>query len=182
MTISRIEVNEYQCVLCGYEWINRVNGKDGPVPKRCAKCKRFGWNGVKNDIITPQESGLRTRVNNFKKLYFNHDHHWYYSDDEREKNGICWPNGLCKRFLSITPRPTIKELKQILHVPGGLGLNSQNQYRRRGYVPDPSRLGWMKYDKKEYLRLLKLEAQKRQEFMEQIINSRQLAEISKAAE
>jgi hypothetical protein len=40
----------------------------------------------------------------------------------------------------------------------------------------------MKYDKKEYLRLLKLEAQKRQEFMEQIINSRQLAEISKAAE
>ena len=28
MTISRIQVNEYHCVKCGYKWINRFNGKD----------------------------------------------------------------------------------------------------------------------------------------------------------
>jgi hypothetical protein len=41
--ITRVEVNEYSCELCGYKWINRVNGKDGPVPRRCAKCKHQHW-------------------------------------------------------------------------------------------------------------------------------------------
>jgi hypothetical protein len=43
MPTQKIEVLEYECTKCSYRWINRVNGKDGPKPKRCAKCKRSGW-------------------------------------------------------------------------------------------------------------------------------------------
>jgi len=39
MPISKIEVDEYECLRCGYKWINRINDKDGAVPDRCAKCK-----------------------------------------------------------------------------------------------------------------------------------------------
>ena len=56
---------------------------------------------------------------------------------------IDWPNGLCEKFLDINPRPTIEELKQVLSPPGGLWLTSQNQFTRRGVVPDPDRPGWM---------------------------------------
>ena len=51
-------------------------------------------------------------------------------------------------------------------------LDSQNQYTARGFVPDPDKPGWMKHDKEEYIKLRKQEAQKRQELMQQIIESR----------
>jgi hypothetical protein len=35
MGVTRIEVDEYTCGLCDYKWLNRVNGKDGLIPKRC---------------------------------------------------------------------------------------------------------------------------------------------------
>jgi hypothetical protein len=66
MTISRIQINEYQCVLCKYKWINRINGKDGQIPDRCAKCKARNWNEGK---MTPEENGLRRRLRGMKKLY-----------------------------------------------------------------------------------------------------------------
>jgi len=40
-----IQVNEYECINCGYKWINRVNGKDGPVPKSAPNAK--GRIGIK---------------------------------------------------------------------------------------------------------------------------------------
>ena len=33
MPIHSIQVSEYECVHCGYRWINRVNGKEGPCQK-----------------------------------------------------------------------------------------------------------------------------------------------------
>lgn len=51
-------------------------------------------------------------------------------------------------------------------------MNSQNQYTRRGYVPDPDKHGWFKYDKEEYIKIIQQEAQKRIEVMIEIINSR----------
>jgi predicted Zn-ribbon and HTH transcriptional regulator len=45
MTIYVIRIKEYECAKCGYKWIDRINGKDGPIPERCAKCKRVNWNG-----------------------------------------------------------------------------------------------------------------------------------------
>ena len=71
MTIHKIEVSEYECMHCGYRWINRINGKDGSIPSNCAKCKRMYWNGweqeyPKRDPITPEERGLRLRLHRFE--------------------------------------------------------------------------------------------------------------------
>jgi hypothetical protein len=164
MPIQKIEALEYECTWCGYKWINRVNGQDRPIPQKCARCKRSGWNGGEKDLITPREMGLRRRIKYFELLYDNVSFHWSPEID--------WPKGLCEKFLKINPRPTIGELRQVLFPQGGLWLTSQNQATRRGYVPDPDRPGWMKYDDEEYLKILKQEAQKRIELMLQIMKSR----------
>jgi phage FluMu protein Com len=56
MTIYVIRVKEYECAKCGHKWINRINGKDGPIPERCAKCKRVNWNGGLEIGTTPEEN------------------------------------------------------------------------------------------------------------------------------
>lgn len=176
MPIQKIEVSEYQCAYCGYKWINRVNGKDGPLPERCAKCKRAYWNEgkrPKKDFISPYEKGLRKRIKGLRKLYYDNlrwDRENVWTDFATNK----WPEDLAEKFLNLQPRPTIEELKQVVY-PKGLALaplDSQNQYRLRGYVPDPDKPGWLKYDKEEYYRLRRQEALKRLEAMQQIIQSR----------
>jgi hypothetical protein len=173
MPIQKIEVSEYECARCGYKWINRVNGQDGPIPQKCAKCKRSGWNGGENDLITPTERGLRRQIKYFEMLY---DNVSFYSSTE-----IDWPKGLCEKFLKINPRPTLEELNQVLYPPGGLWLTSQNQDTHRGYVPDQDRPGWNKYDREEYLKVLKQEAQWRIELMLQIMKSRGINDYDPAA-
>lgn len=84
-----------------------------------------------------------------------------------------WKNGLAEKFLHLNPRPTIAELRRVVYPPGlKIGLTSQNYVRRRGYVPDPQKPGWLKYDEKEYIKTLQWEARKRQELMQQIIEKR----------
>lgn len=167
MPIFKIKVNEYQCVKCGYKWINRINGKDGPIPDRCAKCKKCNWN-KEEDNISPEERGLRTRIRGIWDLYDNSSLYW---SDPLIRN--FWDNGLADKFLRLSPRPTIAELKKVIDIPGlKIGLTSQNQRRRRGYIPDPQKPGWLKYDRKEYIKILQLEAQKRQKLMQQLINMR----------
>jgi hypothetical protein len=173
MPIQRIEVSEYECARCGYRWINRINGHDGPVPQKCAKCKRLGWNGGRKELISPSERGLRRQIKYFGRLY---DNAGFYFSVEIE-----WPKGLCEKFLKISPRPTIGELRQVLYPPEGLGLTSQNQDTHRGYVPDPDRPGWMKYDREEYLKLVKQEAQNRIELMLHIMKSRGISDYDPAA-
>jgi hypothetical protein len=51
-------------------------------------------------------------------------------------------------------------------------LDSQNQYSKRNFVPNPDKPGWLKYDKEEYVKLRKREAQTRQEVIQHIIDSR----------
>ena len=54
----------------------------------------------------------------------------------------------------------------------GLGitpLSSLYQCTRGGYVPDLERSGWLKYDEEKYIKILKQEAQKRQQVMQQQI-------------
>jgi hypothetical protein len=167
MTISRIQVNEYHCVKCGYKWINRFNGKEGPIPKRCAKCKKRNWDDEK-DGITPEENGLRRRIRGMKKLYEYSSTYW-----DTPSVADYWNSGLADRFLNLNPRPSIAELRQVIHPPGlVIGLTSQNQNTWRGYVPDQQKPGGMKYDEKEYLRTLRFEAKKRNDAMKQIINNR----------
>ena len=169
MSIQKIQVSEYTCGRCGYRWVNRNNGKDKLIPKRCAKCKSGNWNRIG---VTPQEKGLRRRIRGFEKLY---DYAGYYFENFLGNDAIIhWPNDLTEQFLNLNPRPTISELIQVVY-PKGLILkpiDSQNQFSGRGYVPDPKMFGQLKYDPGEYVKLRRFEALRRQEIMIQIIKSR----------
>jgi hypothetical protein len=159
LAVSKIKVNEYQCVKCGYKWINRINGKDRPIPVRCAKCKKHNWNREEDDI-SPEEGGIGD-------LYENSSLYW----SDPLIRGF-WDNELADKFLRLSPRPTIAELKKVVFLPGlKIGLTSQNQ-RRRGYIPDPQKPGWLKYDRKKYIEALQWEARKRQKLMQQLIDMR----------
>jgi hypothetical protein len=167
LTVSKIKVNEYQCIKCGYKWINRINGKDGPIPVRCAKCKKRNWN-TEEDDISPEERGLRTRIRSVKRLYKYSSLYW-----SNPSIDDFWDNGLAEKFLHLNPRPTIAELRRVVYLPGlKIGLTSQNFRRRRGFVPDPQKPGWLKYDEREYIKALQWDARKRQELIRHIIEKR----------
>jgi hypothetical protein len=51
MPIHTVQVTEYECGHCGWKWINRINGKDRPIPLKCAKCKRLNWNDPLYDKV-----------------------------------------------------------------------------------------------------------------------------------
>ena len=76
MPIQKIEVLDTSVFGVVTNGFNRVNGHDGPVPKKCARCKRLGWNGGENDLITPREKGLRRRIKYFEMLYDNVSFYW----------------------------------------------------------------------------------------------------------
>ena len=141
MPVHKIEVSEYGCAHCGYKWINRVNGKDGPMPQRCAKCKRPNWNtGYNESPMTPQESGLRRRVQNLYRIY--HLSVWRLTgtlpDLETLSVDDYFKRELVAKFLSLNPRPTTQELMGVLYPPGlQLGLDSQNLSRKGGMVSRP---------------------------------------------
>ena len=180
MPVHKIEVLEWGCAHCGYKWINRVNGKDGPMPQRCAKCKRPNWTtGYNKSPMTSQESGLRRRVQNLYRIY--HLSVWRLTstlpDFETFSVEDYLKRELVAKFLSLNPRPTIQELMGVLYPPGlQLGLDSQNLIRKEAWFPDPEKPGWLKHDKppyKNYLNVVKSDAQKQQQAMQQIINSRE---------
>jgi hypothetical protein len=168
MPLSVIRVKEFQCAKCGYKWINRFNGKEGSLPKRCAKCKTHGWNDETGNI-TPEENGLRRRIMGYGELYYQAASFSPTSSDEgilggqyKRKNApIHWDNELTKKFIALKPRPTIEELRRVVYpLVLKIGLTSQNLYKVSKRA---------QFDK-EYLRILKSEAQKRQAIMEQIIS------------
>lgn len=82
-----------------------------------------------------------------------------------------WDVPLTAMFLTLDdPRPTIEELRLVLCPPGSeIVLDSQNQRRRRGWVPDPDKPGWMKYDPKEFTKVLDSDRQKILSAMEEIV-------------
>jgi len=56
-----------------------------------------------------------------------------------------------------------------------LRLNSQNRLRKEAWIPNPGKPGWFKRDRRpyhEYLKLVKADAQKQQQIMQQVIQSR----------
>lgn len=130
--------------------------------------KKRNWNREEDDI-SPEERGLRTRIRGIGDLYENSSLFW---SDPLIKD--FWDNDLSDKFLRVSPRPTIAELKKVIDIPGlKIALTSQNQRRRRGYVPDPQKPGWLIYDRKKYIKILQWEARKRQELMQQIIEKRE---------
>jgi hypothetical protein len=168
MTKEKVEVWEYTCEKCGYKWINRKYGKDEPIPERCSKCKKANWDG---ENISPKERGLRRRVEGLGGLYRGAGSHFTCRLDKVDC-AINWSDEITKKFLNL--RPTKQELKQVIY-PTGLPLkplNSQNQLRNRGFVPDPNEKNCLIHNPKEYVKLRRLEAQRHQEIMLQRIESR----------
>lgn len=163
MPMKKVEVIEYECIKCGYRWINRVNGVDGPIPKRCAKCKRTNWN---QGSPTPKEIGLRRRIDSLKTIY-------EYQSLALFRDKVNWTKGLTEKFLNLDPRPTMAELERVLYAPElVLRLDSQNQFSHRRYVPVSDKPGLLKYDPREYEKLFKQDAQTQQQLMQMIIDSR----------
>jgi hypothetical protein len=150
MTISRIEINEYECQRCGYKWTNRVNGKDGLIP----------WN---RDYYTPKEVGLRRRIKQLKKFY-------KYNIPASD---YTWNEKIVEEFLST--RPTISELKTVFRPTNSLiSAESQHIGGRIDFCfsPDPDNPKYLKFDGEKYRRILKREAIERQEIIQQIIRNR----------
>jgi hypothetical protein len=66
----------------------------------------------------------------------------------------------------------MKDLERVVCPPGLVikSLDSQYKHAHAGYVPDPDKPSWLKY-KEKYIKILKQEAQKRQQVMQQIIET-----------
>jgi hypothetical protein len=193
-----MEVPLYQCDLCGWKWTKQINynGKVRGIPKRCASCKRYGWNGEesfalykanrimnrKREPILPKERGLRRKIKRLPILYCNEYEYYRYSCKEIIKEEPTLENSfdlmLVAKFLILeNPRPTVQELKSVLYPEGALRhLTSKNQTTLSGYVPDPDKPGFLKYDKEAYVKWLRSNAAKQQLIMKDII--RKYEEVS----
>lgn len=180
MPMHDINVKEYECGHCGYKWINRVNGKNGPIPIKCAKCKRSNWNDPRQRI-RPREAGLRRKIKGFFELY---EYEFPYFRRERGYL-VTWPIDLSKKFLEIKPRPTLEELEKVLY-PFDYDLRKR---RYRYMIPDPNTPGRLIYsspykqdpkrpdqriwnDDNEYDKLKLKEMELRQQYMIEIMKSR----------
>ena len=153
---------------------------DGPVPERCAKCKRTNWD---EGSVSPQEVGLHRRIRNVGKFYQVASLQW---PDDSRPIGTVWDKKLVEQFLNLYPRPTRKELEDVfssrqdsyssefkLSITGSYG----GSHTRWGWVEDPDRLGYAKRDRQAYIDLLVSEAEKRKELMRQAIRARGLEPI-----
>lgn len=98
MPVNIVQVKEYECIKCGYKWVNRKNGQDQPVPKRCAKCKQY-WD---KENISKKESRyrykLRFTVGEYK-LHPMRPHYWKTDVNVDEL---------------LKYRPSIKDMKVII--------------------------------------------------------------------
>ena len=94
MPTHTIQVSEYECGHCGWKWINRINGKDRPVPLKCAKCKRLNWNNPLDDVMGYTERGLQVRLANLEPDETNPRY--------RMGRNIQEPNDLCRKFLNLS--------------------------------------------------------------------------------
>ena len=128
--------------------------------------------------MIPKEVGLRRRIQNLYKVY--HDSVWRLTDPLPDFDTFSVDDYLnhevVAKFLNLDPRPTIEELRHVLLSPElKLRLNPQNLLRKEARIPIPEKPGWFKRDRRpyhEYLKLVKADAQKQEQIMQQVIQSR----------
>lgn len=175
---SKVEVTEYECAKCGYKWINRINGNEGPKPKRCAKCKRWDWDEGHLSRIEKRlrRDLLKIEVNEIS----------YPGIEGTELYSI--PTDVCANFLSSFPRPTAEELRVVLNPICYLGPYDHNHHNHNGtcsdqihccpgwiLVPVPDKPGYYRYDydKKIFEEMVRVEKDVRHQLMRHIIDSRE---------
>ena len=167
-----IEVTEYECAKCSYKWINRINGKDGPKPIRCAKCKRWDW---EEGYLSNIEKRLRRDLLRIESVETMH------STMFGETGVNIAPTDLCATFLSIYPRPTVQELETVLNPISYLGPYNHHGLRNHGgtctekidcgpgWIPIT---GGYRYDKEKAKEMERKEEEIRHELMQHVIDSR----------
>jgi len=168
----KIEVTEYECAKCDYKWINRINGKDGPKPIRCAKCKRWDWEEGYLSII---EKRLRRDLLRIESVETSHPTMF----GERGVNIV--PTDLCAAFLSTYPRPTVRELETVLNPISYLGPHNHYGFRSHGGTCTEKTdcgPGWIpitggyRYDREKADEMERNEKEIRRELMQRMIDSR----------
>jgi hypothetical protein len=141
--------------------------------KIAKKLERLQRKKLGPEPITPEESGLRTRIRNLKDFYQMQSYYWGHPDN-KETLDFGWDDKLVEQFLNLSPRPSTSELEDIFNGPEfAIDVDSQRKFRSRGFVPNPEKPGWLKYDKDAYWELLRSEAQKRKEMMQDMIKKRE---------
>jgi hypothetical protein len=116
MPVNIVQVKEYECIKCGYKWINRKSGYDGPLPRRCAKCKQLDWD---KGPISRKESKVRYQLRftvGERKSHHMRPHYWV---TDRNVN----------RLLEF--RPSIEDMKLILEPMCYLFEHSKKLYDER---------------------------------------------------
>jgi hypothetical protein len=179
MPCRQVEVTEYECAKCGHKWINRINGKEGPIPKRCAKCKRWDWD---EGYLSRLEKRLRRDI---LKIEVN-EIRFPAALGGTELYSI--PTDICATFLSIVPRATVEELKVVLNPICYLGPHHHgisplshtgtcsDQVDTRcypGWSPIPDKPGHYRFDQKMYEEMVKKEKEIRHQLMQHIIDYRE---------
>ena len=99
MPESLVQVKEYECMKCGYKWINRKNGKEEPRPLRCAKCKSAYWD---KDWISKKESRYRYKLRFTVGEYKSHPLRPHYWKTDAKVDEL------------LKYRPSIKDMRVIL--------------------------------------------------------------------
>jgi hypothetical protein len=168
----KIEVIEYECAKCDYKWINRINGKDGPKPIRCAKCKRWDW---EEGYLSNIEKRLRRDLLRIESVETVH----LTMFGETRVNLA--PTDLCATFLSIYPRPTVQELEAVLNPVSYFGPYKHHGFPNHGgdctekldcgpgWIPIT---GGYRYDKEKANEMERKEEEIRHELMQHVIDSR----------
>jgi hypothetical protein len=168
MPIHKIGIDEYECAHCGHKWTNRLDGNNGSIPKKCAKCKRGNWNDPTTEEITPKENGLRRRIRGFNNLYIKE-----FRYDARMKNIINWDPELPEKFLKIHRRPTIDEMRLVIRSsPLHRTSSATLQHKSIPRKPDPNDPAWSIPDNDKYEELIIEEAKRRRKLMLKIIKTR----------
>ncbi|MDQ6668482.1 MAG: hypothetical protein M3Y53_09690 [Thermoproteota archaeon] len=152
--------------------MHRINGKDGPKPIRCAKCKRWDW---EEGYLSTIEKRLRRDLLRIESVETS------YPTMFGERGFNIAPSDLCASFLSIYPRPTVQELETVLNPISYLGPYNHYGFRNHGgtfteqidcgpgWIPIP---GSYRYDKEKADEMGTKEEEIRHELMQHIIDSR----------
>jgi hypothetical protein len=177
MPSRKVEVIEYECAKCSYKWIKRINGKEGPKPKRCAECKRSDW---EEGYLSSVEKQLRRDLLKIEKNQIK------YVTVFGDTAFFSIPTDICGAFLSIWPRPTEMELRTVLNPicylgPYDHGLHPSYSHKGTcsdqveccpGWIPIPDEPGCYDYDKKIYENMVRKEKEVRHQLMQHLVDSR----------
>jgi hypothetical protein len=133
MPVNIVEVKEYECIKCGYKWINHKDGHDGALPRRCAKCKQLDWD---KGPISRKESKVRYQLRFTLGEWKSHPmrpHYW------RTDSNV-------DRLLQF--RPSIEDMKLILEPMCYLFKDSKMLYKHYEYYKPHilEKLDWSEHE------------------------------------